>query len=401
MRSPEVTEEAKRQLEICNACRYCEGFCAVFPALERRRDFTQGDVDFLANLCHSCKGCFYACQYAPPHPFAVNLPRTLAQARNETYAEYAWPKGAGRLFQRNGMVVSIVTAAVIALTLLGVGWLQDPGVIFGRHQGEGAFYAVIPWDVMSGLAGATFVYALLALGMGVYNFWKGSAAGTIKGAKPMMEATGDVLTLRNLGGGGHGCNDRDESFSMSRRWLHHAMFYGFMLCFASTCAGTVYHHFLGLEAPYAWLSAPVLLGTVGGVLLTVGAGGLLALKVVTDQEPTARSLLGADAALLMLLATVSLTGLVLLLVRSTSAMGVTLAIHLGLVLALFLVLPYSKMVHALYRAAALLRDRQERNGAPIRPEDPLPAPVPPEPSASGETRYQLLPRRKADQLLNP
>ena len=25
--------EAARMLQICNACRYCEGFCAVFPAM--------------------------------------------------------------------------------------------------------------------------------------------------------------------------------------------------------------------------------------------------------------------------------------------------------------------------------------------------------------------------------
>ena len=27
---------------ICNACRYCEGFCPVFRAIETRRDFAQG-----------------------------------------------------------------------------------------------------------------------------------------------------------------------------------------------------------------------------------------------------------------------------------------------------------------------------------------------------------------------
>jgi hypothetical protein len=27
--------EARRQVEICNACRYCEGYCAVFPAINR------------------------------------------------------------------------------------------------------------------------------------------------------------------------------------------------------------------------------------------------------------------------------------------------------------------------------------------------------------------------------
>ena len=28
---------------ICNACRYCEGYCAVFPAIERRIDFARDD----------------------------------------------------------------------------------------------------------------------------------------------------------------------------------------------------------------------------------------------------------------------------------------------------------------------------------------------------------------------
>jgi len=58
--------EARRMMEICNACRYCEGFCPVFPAMEMRRSFPDGDLGHLANLCHNCKGCWHACQYAPP-----------------------------------------------------------------------------------------------------------------------------------------------------------------------------------------------------------------------------------------------------------------------------------------------------------------------------------------------
>ena len=41
-------------MEICNACRYCEGFCPVFPAMEQRRAFSDGDLGYLANLCHNC-----------------------------------------------------------------------------------------------------------------------------------------------------------------------------------------------------------------------------------------------------------------------------------------------------------------------------------------------------------
>jgi citrate/tricarballylate utilization protein len=70
-----------RQLQICNACRYCEGFCAVFPAMTRRLEFGKADIHYLANLCHNCGACLHACQYAPPHEFAVNVPQAMAQVR--------------------------------------------------------------------------------------------------------------------------------------------------------------------------------------------------------------------------------------------------------------------------------------------------------------------------------
>ena len=70
----ELLKDAARQMTICNACRYCEGYCAVFPAMELRRTFTKADILYLANLCFDCRACYYACQYAPPHEFAVNVP---------------------------------------------------------------------------------------------------------------------------------------------------------------------------------------------------------------------------------------------------------------------------------------------------------------------------------------
>ena len=88
----ELVAEGARMARICNACRYCEGYCAVFPALERRLDFTAGDLSYLANLCHSCGACYVDCQFSPPHEFDVNVPRVLAELRNDSYAAYAWPR---------------------------------------------------------------------------------------------------------------------------------------------------------------------------------------------------------------------------------------------------------------------------------------------------------------------
>ncbi|MCW8084389.1 tricarballylate utilization 4Fe-4S protein TcuB [Sabulicella glaciei] len=354
--------EARRQMEICNACRYCEGYCAVFPAMAMRRAFSEGDLTHLANLCHNCKGCFHSCQYAPPHPFGVNIPATFATIRQESYAEYAVPRAMGRLFERNGTVVAGISALALTLVLLLVVALQDPSVLWSAQTGTGAFFRVIPYTVMVNLASLTFGWAIVAMILSSWRYWRGTAPRSrlpLSGPA-VAEATMDVVLLRNLGGGGHGCNDLDDGFAQKRRWLHQAMAGGFLLCFAATSVGTVYHHILGWFSPHPFWSLPVQLGTWGGVLLCIGAAGLLYVKAVTDPAPVARRLLGGEVAMLALLFLIGATGLLLLAVRHTGAMGITLALHLGLVLAFFLVLPYSKMMHAPFRALALLRNAMEK-----------------------------------------
>ncbi len=365
MHETDAVREARREMEVCNACRYCEGFCAVFPAMELRREFSAGDLSYLANLCHNCRGCYYACQYAPPHEWGINVPRSLAAVRAQGYEEYAWPAPLARAFYRNGVVVSLLTAAALGLALiLTIGLNDDTGLYASRGVQPESFYQVIPLWVMQAVGIATFAFSLLALGMGAIRFWRDAGTGRALSADAAGRALWDVLSLRNLGGGGHGCNDASERFSMTRRRLHHAMFYGFLLCFAATCVGFVYHAALGWPAPYPFISLPVLLGTVGGVALMAGTGGLFAMKLVDDPGPAARDLLGADVALLLLLFLAAGTGLALLGLRATAGMGIALAVHLGFILALFVLLPYSKMVHGVYRTAALLRAAIEARDAP-------------------------------------
>ena len=202
--------EARRAMEVCNACRYCEGFCAVFPAMELRREFASGDLNYLANLCHSCRGCYYACQYAPPHEFGINVPRVLAEVRAESYAQYAWPGPLARLYERNGLIMALAMAGGVALVLLLTMAFQRSGVLFGAQPvvpGQG-FYNVIPYGAMVWTASASFVFALIAMGVGFARFWRdtGGTAAELARPQPLLQALRDAATLRYLGGAGHGCN---------------------------------------------------------------------------------------------------------------------------------------------------------------------------------------------------
>ena len=365
MRTTEAVETARRAIEICNACRYCDGYCAVFQVMELRRAFSNEDLGYMANLCHNCRNCYYACQYAPPHEFAINLPKSFSQVRTETYEEYAWPRPLANLFRRNGVIVSVAVALGIAITLILTVGLQAPEERFNPHLGPGAFYAIIPWKIMVSVASATLGLSLVSLTVSVFGFWRdtGGRVPKANNFRALWTAFYDVLTLRNLGGGGHGCNDYGESFSRARRHFHHVMLYGLVLCFASTAIAATYDHILDWRAPYPLLSIPVVLGTIGGLGMVAGTAGLAWIKIIGDPNPTARNVLGADYALLSLLLLVAVSGLLLLVFRETATMSVLLAIHLGIVLSFFLLLPYSKFIHGGYRAAALLRAAMERGGA--------------------------------------
>ena len=362
MHGTRILEEADRLMTVCNSCRYCEGLCAVFPAMEMRRAFSDGDLNYLANLCHGCGACYIDCQFSPPHEFNVNVPQVLAVARNDSYAAYAWPRACAGLFARNGLVISLIAALSVAAFILGFAVVNDRQVLFGIHSGPGAFYKLMPHNAMAALFSAAFVYAIVALVMGIRAFWRdiGEPVGMKTDAASLWQAIRDAGDLRYLDGGGVGCFNEDDKPTDRRKIYHHLTFYGFALCFAATCAATLYHFLFAREAPYAWWDLPVVLGTLGGIGLLIGPAGLLAEKWKRDPLLVDQSRTGMDVAFIVMLFLTSLTGMALLLLRETAAMGPLLALHLGVVFALFITLPYGKFVHGIYRFVALVRYARER-----------------------------------------
>ena len=179
---PALVQQGEFFMRVCNACRYCEGFCAVFPAMARRRTFTAQDLTFLAHLCHDCRECLYSCQYAPPHEFDVHVPRLMAAIRRESYAQFAWPAPLAALVTRQGLlfilaaVVAPLTAWFLAATRAtsdasGGGPAGTVGTGLGvTHTGPGAFYEVVAHDAIVGTFAvlALFVLVLAHVGAALY-----------------------------------------------------------------------------------------------------------------------------------------------------------------------------------------------------------------------------------------
>lgn len=342
-------QDARRQIEICNACRYCEGFCAVFPAMTRQKAFADGDLTQLANLCHNCRGCYYACQYTEPHEFALNIPAVLAEVRTESWERLARPQGLARLFQAHGVAMAGLLVVALAAFFWALSALRPVG-------GDG-FYAYLAHGTMVAIFVPAFVLPLALIGLSLRDYWREVGGGRVRLAH-LVQAVNSAARMKNLSGGhGDGCNFEDgDRFTNRRRVYHQLMMYGFLLCFGATASGTVMHYAFGWEAPYPLWSLPKLLGVPGGLMMVAGGAGLVWMKLRAERSLGDVRVWGGEMAFVLLLIAVALTGLVLYAVAGTGLVAPLLAIHLATVMVLFLLMPFSKMVHGFFRLTALVAE---------------------------------------------
>lgn len=364
-------EEANRQLTVCNACRYCESYCPVFPALERHTSLTAANVVSLANLCHDCQACYQACMYVPPHEFGINLPTALSAVREETYARFAWPTRVARWFQPHRWIP--LALAFLALILIGgaVTLTGRWGGTFVANGSPGAFYRVIPFFGMliPALAGGAFIFAVLAGGF--LTFWNASGRKLhdLLDFAAWSTAMVQALRLIHMRGGGEECYYPDQfRTSAARRILHSCVVWGFASALLSTTLAAIWQDILHQTPPYPPWSAPVLFGILGGVGLIVGTTGLIFLKLQTTSDPATTTMRSMDFAFLVTLDAASISGMLTLILRDSALLGVSLDIHIACLFALYATAPYGKFVHSVYRFAAILLDVVERRRSP----EPLP-----------------------------
>lgn len=366
----ELFNEASRQLTICNACRYCEGYCPTFRAIEIRRDFSNDDIFYLSNLCHDCRACYYACMYTPPHEFAINIPKLMSEIRVKSYMHWSWPRLLAGSF-KNRIVTSLLACFAVALVVITAGLLIPLDRLFATHLGPGAFYKIVPYAAMVTPAVILFFYGIAVCLHGGMRSWSGDDSHAVNrpiNLRSLIQAVRDASTLKHLGGGGPGCFFPEEAPSSARRLYHSFVFWGFLLDFVSTILAFIYQEFLNVMPPYSILSIPVICGIAGGIGLIVGTGGLVWFKTKSDRSLSTEGANSMDYGFLFILGLVGLTGMLTLMLRATAALGTILIVHLATVAALFITAPYGKFVHSVYRSLALIRYRVEEQ-EPTAPGD--------------------------------
>ena len=321
--------------------------------MHREPSLAEADLTQLANLCVNCRGCYYACQYTAPHEFDVNLPKALAEVRRESWEEFAWPQPLAKAFHTKayGLVLALILGTAVLFSL---------AKYLGNLAGSG-FYEVLSHTVMVSLFLPAFLFPALSLTISLRRYWKKVGGEKVK-LSHLKSAFADAAKMKDLAAGhGQGCNFEDEDrFSHARRHAHHAIMYGFLLCLASTTSGTILHYIFNQSAPYGFLSIPKLFGVPGGILLTLGCAMMISLKLKSDRALGDSQAWNSDITFTALLGFVALSGLVLWIFGKTPIVSYLLILHLGSVLAFFIVTPFSKMAHGFYRLAAMIRDAQSK-----------------------------------------
>ncbi len=351
MKISKIYEEATKSCVICNSCRYCEGLCAVFPAMEKKREFSLQDVDYLANLCHNCSECFYDCQYAPPHEFNVSIPKQFSLVRKESYKKYAYPNFLSKAFDKNAWLTSILLVIAIFLGFFAASKTDV--------DAKGNFFAIISYEYMVSVFSIVSIFVFIVL---MLSFVKFAKAIELKGVNLaiFIKSLKDALSLKYLGGhNAEGCTYPNEKRSNIRRYFHHLTAYGFLFCFIATSLAAFYHHFLNIHAPYDITQFPKLFGSVGGVLLCIGSLGLFFLKLNADKDIIDEESVAMDYVFIFMLFIASFSGLVLMFLRESYLLSYALYFHLSTVLVFFILMPYSKFVHMFYRFIALLKFNAE------------------------------------------
>jgi quinone-modifying oxidoreductase subunit QmoC len=360
-----ITEVGKlggHDAKKCFQCATCSVACPIspdtkpFPRKEMLatswglKDRLIGNGDIW--LCHNCGDCSTMC------PRGAKPGDVLSAVRAYAVAEYAIPKALGKAVNNPGMLpILLAIPAIIFLVLgtisniIGLDWLSfaPEGTALWQHD----YVNNLLVDV---IMVPTFFAAIAVFALGLKRFVADMHANALlegKTTKEKIDPVGFVQALIKI----VPTVLRHQKFSecsdnKDRATPHMMVLFGFIGLLIVTGCFFIAEWVLHIEGPYNQINPIKWLGNLGGIVLVIGGGLMIAHRMNKKDQVNSYK----DWYLLGLVMGLGLTGLGTELLRLGGlfgAMAVVYWLHLILVWALFAYTPFSKLAHLVYRTVAM------------------------------------------------
>lgn len=365
----------------CFQCATCSSVCELAPAeapFPRRQVlwaqwglFDKLAADPGAWLCHQCNDCSVRC------PRDVGPGDVMAAIRAMMVERLAFPAALGKLVGNVKATWPLLVFGPILFWLVLLFATTGLGEVPVHHHlqpsatmGQFFYDQYVPHYLIYAVYFSATGWILLALGSSGFRFWKELGSGAERKGSFIGALIGTCVEIAT-----HGKFSSCERGIPKRRWGHFMVMWGFIG--AAITSGFAVVYLYGDTPLFSWFfkilpfetpgyPVPIShwvkwLGNASAIALVLG--GIL---LFINRLSTGNKLVGATTAfdrffLWVVLAVIG-TGVLTEIFRFVPGVSPMLGLgvyilHLGVVLSLFLTLPYSKFAHLVYRTLAITHQR--------------------------------------------
>jgi quinone-modifying oxidoreductase subunit QmoC len=373
----DVLSSGGESLKKCFQCATCSVVCNLapddkpFPRKEmiyaqwglKDKLFANPDIW----LCHQCSDCTAYC------PRGAKPGEVLNAVRKLSIESYAAPKFLGKALGSPGALVLLLAIPVVifGIILSSLGHLNLASVPL-NEKGQISYHEFLPSLYIDSVFVPIALFAVISLAIGVSRYWKTMvhAAGPVtpKGSiwNAIYATISEILSHTRF----EKCN-----LTKTRRISHLLVFYSFIGLAITTAWAVVYLYGPGImrllgAGPFKWMLGPSPYPLTDPVKWLANASALalligIVLVIRNRVKNKEKAGLGGyyDWLFISIVSAIMATGILSELVRLANIAVLAYIIyftHLVVVFFLFAYAPFSKMAHMLYRATAMVFEKQYR-----------------------------------------
>jgi quinone-modifying oxidoreductase subunit QmoC len=300
-------------------------------------------------LCHQCNDCSTRCPRDAKPGDVVHTVRALS------VESMAVPRFMGSLVAKAGVTWPLLIGVPILFWVVLLALTSG----LGLPEAPFAYDEFVPHSLIYMVNFTATALVGLSMWISGRRFWNRigegeKRSGTFLGQ--LVAASVEILTHRRFGS----C-----STARPRRIGHLTLVWGFIGAAVTSGLLVIWMYGLGWDLPVRqghWIK---ILGNISAALLVVG-GAVLVWGRLKKNGALGRTT-AFDSFFLTVVVLVIVTGVLIEVLRLADAVALgcwIYVLHLGVVLCLFLTLPYSKFAHLLYRTLAMVHERMTASVLP-------------------------------------